>query len=278
MTLIPIIAVLLTCHNRKEKTLQSLAALYEQQGLELDYTIEVFLVDDASTDGTAEAVASQFPKVNVISGDGYLFWNRGMHLAWETAASTKDFDYYFWLNDDTFLFINALQMLLKGAKITNDQSVICGCTLSLETKKISYGAFSKDSKMLIPNGQLQEAYAINGNCVLIPKFVFKAIGVLDNRFPHAIGDFEYGMRVRKNDLKSYMSEDYIASCEGSEKLPKWCSSSVSLKRRIQNLYSPLGNSHPYYFFLFEKEYYGLITATKHFLSIHLRVLIPSLWK
>lgn len=277
MISIPTIAVLLTCHNRKDKTLQCLQALYEQLGLEIDFSFEVFLVDDASADGTAEAIKFQFPRVTVVTGTGDLYWNRGMHLAWKTAANTKDFDYYLWLNDDTFLFENAIQLLLRGAQISNDKSLICGSTLSLETNTISYGGFSKDSKMLIPNGKLQEVFAINGNCVLIPKFVYKTIGILDKRFPHAIGDFEYGLRVRKYQLSSYIAENFIGSCEGSERLPLWCSPSVSLKKRIQNLYSPLGNSHPYYYYLFEYEYYGVLRAVKHFLTIHLRLLFPTLW-
>jgi GT2 family glycosyltransferase len=271
------IAVLLTCHNRKEKTLHCLQTLFAQQGLEIDYTIEVFLVDDGSTDGTSEAIRNQFSKVTVISGNGNLYWNRGMHKAWETAATTKEYDYYLWLNDDTFLFVNAIKTLLRGAQLSNDKSLICGSTLSLETNIISYGGFSKDSKMLIPNGKPQEVFAINGNCVLIPKFVYKTIGILDKRFPHAIGDFEYGLRVRKYNLASYIAEEYVGSCEGSEKLPLWCSPSVSLNKRIKNLYSPLGNSHPYYYYLFEYEYYGIWRAVKHFLTIHVRLFFPTLW-
>jgi GT2 family glycosyltransferase len=277
MTIIPTIAVLLTCHNRKDKTLQCLQALYAQQGLEVNYHIEVFLVDDGSTDGTTKSIQNQFPAVNIISGDGNLYWNRGMHKAWQTASDTKDYDYYVWLNDDTFLFKNALRCLLNSAQFSNDKSVICGSTLSLETNSISYGGFSKDSKMLIPNGKLQEVYAINGNCVLIPRYVFKTIGLLDKRFPHAIGDFEYGLRIRKNNLSSFISEEYIGSCEGSDKLPLWCSPLASFNQRVKSLYSPLGNSHPYYYFLFEYEYYGILTAVKHFLTIHLRLLFPSIW-
>ena len=84
------IAVLLTCHNRKDKTLLCLKALYDQEGLNSDYLIEVFLVDDASTDGTAAAIKDKFPLVNIIQGNGYLFWNQGMRLAWKTATKTKD--------------------------------------------------------------------------------------------------------------------------------------------------------------------------------------------
>jgi GT2 family glycosyltransferase len=278
MITIPIIAVLLTCHNRKDKTLQCLSLLFRQKSLEVEYKIEVFLVDDGSTDGTAEAIQTKFPNVNIIKGNGNLFWNRGMHLAWKTAAATKEFDYYLWLNDDTFLFEEALLNLLSGSQLSNNKAAICGSTISLSTQSISYGGNSLAGTLLIPNGELQETFSFNGNVVLIPKGIYERVGILDKRFPHAIGDYEYALRIRKYNLKSFIASNYVGSCEGNEKLPSWCSTSISLRKRVRSLYSPLGNSHPYYFFIFEHKYYGLFTAVKHFVSIHLRLLIPQLWK
>jgi len=54
------LAVLLTCHNRKDKTVECLSSLYTcivPQG----YSFDVFLVDDGSTDGTNETISEQFP-------------------------------------------------------------------------------------------------------------------------------------------------------------------------------------------------------------------------
>lgn len=53
------IAVLLTAHNRKEKTLLCLDFLFKQKQVE-EYTIDVYLTDDGSTDGTSEAVKKHF--------------------------------------------------------------------------------------------------------------------------------------------------------------------------------------------------------------------------
>jgi GT2 family glycosyltransferase len=272
------IAILLTCHNRKVKTLQCLTALYAQIGIADTHSIDVFLVDDASTDGTGEAIKNQFIDVNIIPGNGYLYWNRGMHLAWETAAATKDFDYYLWLNDDTFLFEDSLLNMLKAARISYNKAVICGSTISFETNTISYGGNSKEGALLIPNGTLQETTSFNGNVVLVPKFVYDQVGILDPRFPHAIGDYEYAQRVRKYNLKSFVAMEYIGSCERNPTLPSWCSASNPLLKRILSLYSPLGNSHPYYFFIYEFQYFGLSKALKHFFSIHLRLLFPQLWQ
>ncbi len=275
---LPTIAVLITCHNRKDKTIMCLSHLYFQKGLNENFQMEVFLVDDGSTDGTSEAIQVEFPDVNVIQGNGNLYWNRGMRLAWETAASSKELDYYLWLNDDTFLFEDALINLIDSARSKYNQTAIIGNTISDQKKVISYGGNTIDGKRIIPNGQLQEAYSFNGNVVLIPKFVFQIVGLLDKRYPHAIGDFDYGLRMRGFNLKSYVTKDFVGSCEENEKLPIWCCHSVSLKNRIKNLYSPLGNSHPYYYFLFERIHYGILTAIKHFLTIHLRLFFPRLWK
>ena len=73
----------------------------------------VFLVDDGCTDGTGGAVKREFPSVNVILGDGTLYWNQGMRLAWKCAYLAGDWDAYLWLNDDSMLLDNALATMIE---------------------------------------------------------------------------------------------------------------------------------------------------------------------
>ncbi|NGY37403.1 glycosyltransferase family 2 protein [Flavobacterium sp. XN-5] len=271
----PKIAVLLTCHNRKEKTLQCLDALYAQQGLDADFNIEVFLVDDGSTDGTAEAIASQFPKVTIIAGDGNLYWNRGMHLAWQTAAATNDFDYYLWLNDDTFLEMNALEVLLSK---TQRNSIVCGTTKSSFASRVTYGGYSNSQKgLLVPNGKFQECDYFNGNCVLVSKAAYDIVGNLDPVFHHALGDFDYSLRAKKLGVTLYIGPDFIGACESHTELPKWRSPEVNVLKRIKSLYTATNGCYPPHFFVFDKRHNGLLVASFHFLTINLRALMPFLW-
>ncbi|GGH56526.1 GT2 family glycosyltransferase [Filimonas zeae] len=271
------IAVLLTCFNRRDKTLQCLGNLYGQERRGILFELDVFLVDDASTDGTSQAVSERFPEVNIIKGNGKLYWNRGMYTAWKNAASDI-YDYYLWLNDDTDLLPGAITEMLQCDMADSVPAIVCGAICSANTKMFSYGGVSKDGRAVVPDGTVQHCYIINGNCVLVSKAAFQLAGNIDPVFPHAIGDHDYGLRLLKAGGKIITTRKFIGYCERNAKLPKWCYSETPLKERVKALYSPLGNSHPKYYFIYERRHFGLFLAVKHYLSIHLRVLIPSLWK
>lgn len=273
----PDIAVLLTCHNRKEKTLRCLENLFLQKEAGTGFSMKVFLVDDGSTDGTGDAVRQRFPDVNIIMGNGQLFWNKGMHLAWKSAAAAGEFDYYLWVNDDVVMFPDALSVAVNCAGDIAEPAVICGATQSAITKEFTYGGLEKNGAKVIPDGQLKRCSVINGNFVLIPKTVFLKTGMNDPIFPHSIGDHDYGLRAIRDGFSVYSLPSYIGYCERNEKLPKWCQREVPFSQRLRSLYSPLGNSHPYYYFIYERRHFGILTAVKHFFTIHLRVLFPAIW-
>jgi len=276
------IAVIMACHNRKEFTLKCLGILFKQFGINSIFNIDVFVLDDNSTDGTSEEIKRQFSKVNIIQGDGSLFWNRGMYVAWKSAVeSKKEFDCYLWLNDDTFLFKNGLHLMLNAAEETQYKSIICGsiCSPYVE-KKMTYGGCSLIDKKTIPNlpnGENCLADIINGNCVLVPHSVYLIVGNLDWSFIHAIGDNDYGLRAKKLGIFSYSTGNFIGTCSDNSSLPKWCNPEFSIQERFKNLYSPLGNAEPFKFFKYQKRHFGIIKASKNFLSTHLRLLYPNFW-
>ena len=82
------IAVLITCHNRKNKTIRCLNNIFNQK-YKGNIKFKVFLVDDNSSDGTNKAIKSLFPLVKIIKGNGNLFWAGGMRLAWKKALKDK---------------------------------------------------------------------------------------------------------------------------------------------------------------------------------------------
>lgn len=93
--------VVTACHNRKELTSQLANTLLMQT-----YKDVVFLlVDDGSTDGTAEAVKNIFNNTIVLQGDGNLWWGGAMHKAYKwlldhIGNGVNDDDVVFFTNDD----------------------------------------------------------------------------------------------------------------------------------------------------------------------------------
>lgn len=269
------IAVLLTVHNRKEKTLNCLRNLYSQKIPE-GFKLDVFLTDDGCTDGTPKAIQKEFPPVNIIKGDGNLFWNRGMYKAWEKAAQTFDYDYYLWLNDDTILLQNTIKYMIDESN-QKPNSIIVGSTHAFSNKiKLTYGGIYKGRKTLV-NGYLQRCESFNGNIVLIPKSVFYKLGNLDWVYQHAIGDLDYGLRASETGINIFISKDYRGICDNHPRPALWTQSSVPLKKRIKNFYSPLGYGQPGPLFYFNRKHYGIAKAILVWTSNHIRVFFPKLW-
>lgn len=270
------VAILMTCFNRAEKTIRCLSQVYASNK-PADCTFSIYLVDDGSTDGTSEKVSQLFPHVKIINGTGNLYWSGGMRLAW-LNASENDYDHYIWLNDDTFIFKESLSTLLMCANKSNNDSIICSTVVSEKTNKITYGGKLKSEKNYrTPNGTLQACEIICGNCVLVPRKIFKSIGAIDKIFIHAIGDCDYGLRAIKNGFYCYIASEIIGTCESNPSQPAWCRKDVSIKNRILSLYSPLGYAQPLPYFIYVSRHFGLASAIKQLVSAHVRLLIPSLW-
>ena len=216
------IAVLITCHNRKEKTLSCLEAIYKNI-LPESYLLDVYLVDDGSKDGTGQAVRERFQSVNIIEGDGNLYWNGGMRLAF-SASMDKGYDFYMWLNDDTELYPSAIEtMIATSSKLSaqiNNSVVLVGSTQASLSGKLSYGGLRRISwwrplnfTLVSPSNTPEICDTMNGNCVLIPHEIANAMGNLEESFTHSMGDIDYGLRVVKAGFCVYISPGFIGQCE-----------------------------------------------------------------
>jgi len=278
------VAVLITCHNRKDVTLACLNGLFRQE-LPEDIELNVFLVDDGSSDGTGDAVKQRFPSVNVIRGDGSLYWCGGMRLAWD-AAVQQDHDYYLWLNDDTMLFDDALSTLLdadnaaKGSRGTS-KGIIVGSTVHAETGAHTYGGFiqakekSLNFRPVVPSGSPEPCDTFNGNCVLVSRGAFLELGNLSPEFSHSMGDTDYGLRAKEKAIPMFVAPKYTGRCSGNP-TPSWLDNALPLRERIKILDSPKGLP-PKEWRTFCRRHMGWKWVFK-VVKLYLRVLSPDAWE
>lgn len=270
-----LLAILMTVHNRKEKTLNCLSHVFCQFPIK-DWEIDVYMTDDGCIDGTPEKVRECYPNVKIISGDGNLFWNRGMIKAWNAASNTKKYDAYLWLNDDTILLENSLNILCTSHLLKPD-CIFVGATKASNSNIITYGGLYSytNHSFIIPNGSFQKCGLFTGNIVLVPNSVYQKIGMLDDYFSHALGDTDYALMANKNHIDSYVCQEVLGICDRDLSKPKWMRPEIRLKERINNLFSPLSYYPPKEYFYLKKKHWGYLNAFASICSITIRLLFPK---
>src|SRR5688572_24373538 len=92
------VEVVTPVHNRKELTLGCLRSLFSADSAGLD--LHAIVVDDGSSDGTSAALRQEFPDVEIVRGDGSLWYTGGMNRGIE-AAMKHDPDFVLAINNDS---------------------------------------------------------------------------------------------------------------------------------------------------------------------------------
>ena len=261
------IAAILTVHNRKAKTLDCLTSLFA-----IAPAIDVYLTDDASTDGTAVAIVKKFPTVHVIHGNGNLFWTRGMNLAWQEALK-GNYQYYLWLNDDVRLYSHMLRELMECETIGGGGCVVCGLVENLDQSSIIYGGRNRSGELIQPSAQPQDVVMMNGNVVLVPHSVIEQIGIMDSHYHHDLGDVDYALTARENGIKVLSTRCAVAAGypNGLCRVRKW---NATLQERFRKLNSPLGSPLAINFY-FRKKHFGLLSAILFNIRLILLNILPD---
>jgi len=270
------IAILLSVFNRKDKTLECLTNVYRQidslasQG---EYSFDIYLNDDMSTDGLSEAVKEKFPSVNIIRSEQEQFQYRGLRMAWLQAAK-NDYDFYLWLDYDLNLNEGAFAELLENSNFLRHKALIVGSVNSIEGK-LMYGGRSKSGKLIAPDPTIPiPCYTFDGDLLLVPKYAFDLLGTVDEEYQQSLADYDYGSRAVKAGINRVIAPGILATCDRVLGLPVWQDKSYSLSERYKYLQSPKGRPLKQQF-IYDLRSRGIAVAIWNFLKINFLTLFPK---
>lgn len=187
--------------NRGELTRDCLTALAALDGLP-DY--ELIVVDNGSTDGTAEFLAQLGGDVRIITNAE----NVGFAKACNQGAALAQGKYLVFLNNDTIPqpgWLNALVMEAEG-----DSSVgIVGSKLLYPDGTIQHAGVVRDCQHLLPYhiyksfagehpavNQRREFQIVTAACLLIRRSLFEEVGKFDEGYLNGLEDADLCLKVR----------------------------------------------------------------------------------
>lgn len=200
-------------YNRREFTRNYLRALSQQS----DQNFKVVIVDDGSTDGTAEMIESEFPEVILLKEKGDLWWaeatNVGVKYAIQHGA-----DYIMTLNDDTIPQKEYVEKMHYWC--TQKPNALLGAfAIDANSGEPVFGGEVLDwgrcnFRSILDGLSDQELHGLHevngfpGRGLLIPAKAFTEIGLYDSkRFPQTIADLDFTARAVNSGYKIYCNYD-----------------------------------------------------------------------
>jgi N-acetylglucosaminyl-diphospho-decaprenol L-rhamnosyltransferase len=115
------VSILIISFNTRELTLACLKSVYAQTR---DVAFEVIVVDNASSDDSADAIAAAFPQVRLVRMSN----NRGFAMGNNVAADMASGNLLLLLNSDTELLDGTVQRAVAFFRGRNQPSIVGGRT------------------------------------------------------------------------------------------------------------------------------------------------------
>jgi GT2 family glycosyltransferase len=239
----PSVIAIVASHNRKAVTTNCLRAFFAMSG---DFALSVVLVDDGSTDGTADAASSLSDWVDVVQADGSLFWAGAMAVA-ERRAMERRPDYLLWLNDDVVLDRDALVTLIALSRESR-RRIVVGWVADPISGRPTYGGVVRIDwhplryRLVAPtDGEPRPVTTFAGNVVLIPRSVYTEVGGIDGGFSHAHADWDYGLRAGKKGIETFVTGRSVGTCPPGV-YGSWQDPGISLRERVRRNFGRKGHS------------------------------------
>jgi len=208
--------VLLPVFNRLELTRRVLDRLQTQK---VDEPLSLVVIDDGSTDGTANFLATQL-KITVLKGDGALWWGGAIESGLQRVLEDCQLsDWVLLVNNDTQFDANFVQQLLDTARTHAPAAVGSAiCDQSVPDQLLSIGAVL-DTWRLKVRDKLEKTRlrdsskgphtvdALSGRGTLYPVAALRLAGTMKTAWlPHYLADYELALRVRSAGYKLLVSE------------------------------------------------------------------------
>ncbi len=202
---LPRVSIVVVNYNTRDLTLQCLRSVYAEGRR---HAFELIVVDNASTDGSAEAIPAEFPGMRFVASTENLGFAAGNNLA---AAEARG-EWLLLLNPDTVVLDGAVDTLLDFASEHEEAAIFGGRTLFADgslnptscwaratlwsslTAALGLTAAFRGSRLFDPEAMgnwdrdtVRKVDIVTGCFFLLRRSIWEGLGGFDERF-HMYGE------------------------------------------------------------------------------------------
>lgn len=194
--------ILLPVHNRRAVTQRFVACLAHQSRTDF----HLVLIDDGSTDGTAEMVKSQIEPVTVIRGHGNWWWAGSLQQGYEFLQTREELltqDIVLIANDDTLFDVDFLE---KGVLALEEggPAMVGSLCYGLQSGKLLDRGVNLDwSRFSFRQAEtMDQINCLSTRCLFMwAKDFLQTGGFHPRRLPHYYSDYEFTIRANRMGLE-----------------------------------------------------------------------------
>jgi hypothetical protein len=209
------LSIVIVNWNTKKLLLDCLASVFETVK---NLPKEIWVVDNASGDGSVEAVRLKYPHVNIIQNQK----NLGFAAANNQAFSKMQGHYALLLNTDAVLTDGAVEKLYTFMERHSDAGMACGQLLNPDgSEQNSFANFPCMASLVFGEALLQllfpktylskrkvnarpmEVDSCIGACMMVRKEAMEAVGRLDESYFFFLEETDWAYRMKQAGWKVY---------------------------------------------------------------------------
>ncbi|MFB0507409.1 MAG: glycosyltransferase family 2 protein [Thermodesulfobacteriota bacterium] len=210
------LSVIIVNWNTRQLVVESLQSLYRAIG---DFSMEVFVVDNGSSDGSVEAIRAAFPRVILVENAKNIGFARANNEALRRARGK----YFLFLNTDVILQEYTVAALLEFMEKTPQAGIVGAQLLNTDGTKqnsfdnfptlLSEGLNKSLLRMFFPNRfpskrlSLSSPIAVEsviGACMMVRKDAVDEVGPMDEDYFLFMEETDWCYRMRERGWRVYL--------------------------------------------------------------------------
>ncbi len=241
----PKVTVIIPCWDEEKTIYRTVRSL-----LDLNYPkdkVQIFLVDDGSTDGTWSTILkfSKYPNVKIFHKE-----NGGKYTALNLGLKHVQTDFLGCLDADSVVHPESLVRIMSYFEKDSDTMAVAPSIISFGSKNIIQGAQKTEYDMSVyikkMLGFLGGIHVTPGPLTIFRKKVFDDLGPYQHA--HNTEDMEIAYRMQKNHYKIEQCNDaYVYTSTPSTIMKLY-------KQRLRWIYGFINNTINYRHLIFRKRY------------------------